>query len=156
MIPGYKGMKLADYLDKDLIISDISARTKSEVLAELVSPLSAKFPNLDRAHVTRVLMDREMLGTTGIGDGIAIPHGKLDSIDQVLVIVGRSHDGVDFASLDHKPARIFFTVLAPSSVVGLHLKLLATVSRLLKDDAFRQAFVSATGRDGLWQLLQSV
>lgn len=149
-------MKLAEYLDKDLIISDLSARTKPEVLAELVSSLSAKFPDLDSKRVVQVLMDREMLGTTGIGDGIAIPHGKLDSIDQVLVIVGRSQTGVDFASLDHKPASIFFTVLAPSSVVGLHLKLLATVSRLLKDSAFRQAFANSPGQEGLWELLQTV
>lgn len=149
-------MKLAEYLDKDLIISDLSARTKPEVLAELVSSLSAKFPDLDSKRVIQVLMDREMLGTTGIGDGIAIPHGKLDSIDQVLVIVGRSQTGVDFASLDHKPASIFFTVLAPSSVVGLHLKLLATVSRLLKDSAFRQAFANSPGQEGLWELLQTV
>lgn len=149
-------MKLADYLDKDLIISDLSARTKSEVLAELVSPLAAKYPNLDPARVIQVLMDREMLGTTGIGDGIAIPHGKLDSISQVMVVVGRSHDGVDFASLDHKPATIFFTVLAPAAVVGLHLKLLATVSRLLKDEAFRQAFVASPDQNELWRLLQTV
>ena len=149
-------MKLAEYLDKDLIISDLSARTKPEVLAELVSSLSAKFPDLDSKRVVQVLMDREMLGTTGIGDGIAIPHGKLDSIDQVLVIVGRSQTGVDFASLDHKPASIFFTVLAPSTVVGLHLKLLATVSRLLKDGAFRQAFANSPGQEGLWELLQTV
>jgi PTS system nitrogen regulatory IIA component len=149
-------MKLAEYLDKDLIISDLSARTKPEVLAELVSSLSAKFPHLDSKRVIQVLMDREMLGTTGIGDGIAIPHGKLDSIDQVLVIVGRSQTGVDFASLDHKPASIFFTVLAPSTVVGLHLKLLATVSRLLKDGAVRQAFANSPGQEGLWELLQTV
>jgi PTS system nitrogen regulatory IIA component len=149
-------MRLADYLDKDLIISDLSARTKSEVLAELVSPLTAKYPNLDPTRVTQVLMDREMLGTTGIGDGIAIPHGKLDSIEQVMVVVGRSRDGVDFASLDHKPATIFFTVLAPAAVVGLHLKLLATVSRLLKDDTFRRAFAASPGQDELWSLLQSV
>jgi PTS system nitrogen regulatory IIA component len=149
-------MKLAEYLDKDLIISDLSARTKPEVLAELVSTLSAKFPELDPKRVAQVLMDREMLGTTGIGDGIAIPHGKLDSIDQVLVIVGRSREGVDFASLDHKPASIFFTVLAPSSVVGLHLKILATVSRLLKDGSFRQAFANTPDQEGLWQLLQTV
>jgi PTS system nitrogen regulatory IIA component len=149
-------MKLAEYLDKDLIISDLSARTKSEVLAELVSPLAAKFPQLESKRMAQVLMDREMLGTTGIGDGIAIPHGKLDSIEQVLVIVGRSRQGVDFASLDHKPANIFFTVLAPSTVVGLHLKLLATVSRLLKDESFRQAFVAAPDQDKLWQLLQTV
>ncbi|HCU68451.1 MAG TPA: PTS fructose transporter subunit IIA [Desulfomicrobium sp.] len=149
-------MKLAEYLDKDLIISDLSARTKKEVLAELVSPLPGKFPGVDPVRVAQVLLDREMLGTTGIGDGIAIPHGKLDSLDQVMVIVGRSREGVDFASLDHKPATIFFTVLAPSSVVGLHLKILATISRLLKDNAFRQAFADAEGGDGLWRLLQSV
>ena len=149
-------MKLAEYLDKDLIISDLSARTKKEVLAELVSQLQGKFPGVDPERVAQVLLDREMLGTTGIGDGIAIPHGKLDSLDQVMVIVGRSREGVDFASLDHKPATIFFTVLAPSSVVGLHLKILATISRLLKDNAFRQAFADAEGGDGLWRLLQSV
>lgn len=148
-------MKLAEYLDKDLIISDLSARTKSEVLAELVSPLPARHPHLDVSRVIQVLMDREKLGTTGIGDGIAIPHGKLDNLDQILVIVGRSREGVDFASLDRKPASIFFAVLAPSSVVGLHLKLLATVSRLLKDESFRQAFATAPDRDGLWRLLQS-
>lgn len=149
-------MKLAEYLDKDLIISNLSARTKSEVLAELVSPLAARFPQLESNRVVQVLMDRELLGTTGIGDGIAIPHGKLDNIEHVMVIVGRSPHGVDFASLDRKPATIFFTVLAPSSVVGLHLKLLATVSRLLKDESFRQAFVAAPDQDGLWRLLQTV
>ncbi|MBP9943615.1 MAG: PTS sugar transporter subunit IIA [Desulfomicrobium sp.] len=149
-------MKLAEYLDKDLIISDLSARTKSEVLAELVSPLVRKYPGLDSQRISQILMDREKLGTTGIGDGIAIPHGKMDSIEQILIIIGRSHDGVDFASLDHKPATTFFTVLAPSTVVGLHLKLLAQVSRLLKDDAFRQAFATAAGQDELWHLLQTV
>lgn len=149
-------MKLAEYLDRDLIISDLSARTKKEVLAELVSPLSVKFPGIDLKKVVQVLLDREMLGTTGIGDGIAIPHGKLENIDQVMVIVGRSREGVDFASLDHKPASIFFTVLAPSSVVGLHLKILATISRLLKDNSFRQAFAESADHDDLWRLLQSV
>ena len=149
-------MWLADYLDKDLIISDLSARTKSEVLAELVSVLAVKYPDLDLRHVTEILMDREKLGTTGIGNGVAIPHGKMDSIKNVLIIVGRSHQGVDFASLDHRPANIFFTVLAPSSVVGLHLKLLASVSRLLKDDTFRRNFITSVGKDGLWELLQEV
>lgn len=149
-------MKLADYLDRDLIISDLSARTKSEVLAELVSPLTAKYPALDAAKTTRVLLDRESLGTTGIGDGIAIPHGKLDTIDQLMVIVGRSQHGVDFDSLDRKPVSIFFTVLAPANVVGLHLKILATVSRLLKDETFRHSFAASPGHEGLWRLLQTV
>ncbi|GAB1410809.1 PTS sugar transporter subunit IIA [Desulfovibrionales bacterium] len=149
-------MKLADYLDARLILSDLSARTKSEVLAELVSLLAHTHPHLKREHITQILLDREKLGTTGIGDGVAIPHGKVDALDTTLIIVGRSHEGVNFASLDHKPATIFFTVLAPSTVVGLHLKLLATISRLLKDESFRHAFAIAPGHDGLWQLLQTV
>lgn len=149
-------MKLADYLHKDLIISNLAARTKSEVLAELVSPLASRLPSLDVKHAARILMDREMLGTTGIGDGIAIPHGKVDNLDEVFIVVGRSSEGVDFSSLDHKPASIFFMVLAPANVVGLHLKLLAAISRLLKDEAFRHAFLAASDQDSLWNLLQNV
>lgn len=149
-------MKLASYLDARLILPDLSARTKPEVLAELVSPLVHTHPGLDTMQLAQILMDREKLGTTGIGDGVAIPHGKVDALDSTLIIVGRSHEGVNFASLDHKPATIFFAVLAPSSVVGLHLKLLATISRLLKDESFRHAFTVAPDHDGLWKLLQTV
>lgn len=149
-------MNLADYLHKDLIISDLSARTKAEVLAELVFPLKNTHPGLDHASLVQTLADREKLGTTGIGDGIAIPHGKLDSLNQVLIIVARSLQGVDFASLDHKPATMFVVVLAPSTVVGLHLKLLAHVSRLFKDESFRHEFMTASGRDELWNVLQRV
>ncbi len=111
---------------------------------------------MDTARIIQTLIEREALGTTGIGDGVAIPHGKLDDLKQVVIVVGRSQKGVDFDSLDHQPATIFFTVLAPSNVVGLHLKILASISRLLKDDGFRQAFVSSTSQDELWQLLQTV
>lgn len=149
-------MKLADYLDQDLVIANLTARTKNEVLAELVAPIASKHPQLNMEHILQTLIEREALGTTGIGDGIAIPHGKVDQLSQVLIIVGRSLQGVDFASLDHQPASIFFTVLAPSNVVGLHLKILAAISRLLKDPAFRQAFISSPHGDDLWRLLQSV
>lgn len=149
-------MKLADYLHRDLIISDLSARTKSEVLAELVSPLGHRAPGLDLQRAAEVLMDRETLGTTGIGDGIAIPHGKMDCLAEVFVVVGRSQSGVDFASLDREPAFIFFMILAPANVAGLHLKLLAAISRRLKEEAFRQAFLAAPDEEGLWELLQTV
>ncbi|MDY0275414.1 MAG: PTS sugar transporter subunit IIA [Desulfomicrobium sp.] len=149
-------MKLADYLDQDLIVANLEARTKPEVLAELVASVSVKYPQMDTARIIQTLIEREALGTTGIGDGVAIPHGKLDDLKQVVIVVGRSQKGVDFDSLDHQPATIFFTVLAPSNVVGLHLKILASISRLLKDDGFRQAFVSSTSQDELWQLLQTV
>ncbi|WP_018125393.1 PTS sugar transporter subunit IIA [Desulfovibrio oxyclinae] len=148
-------MKLGDYLDKDLILSDMASADKAGALGELVVPLQERFPEMDSDLVLRVLKEREELGTTGIGDGVAIPHGKLDSLDQIAVVAGRSRDGLDFEALDFKPCHIFFLVLAPEQVAGMHLRILAHISRLLKDDSFRKAFMEAEGQDELWKLLKS-
>ncbi len=146
-------MKLGDYLDKDLVLPDLEAKTKTEVLAELIRPIAEKIPgfNADKAH--KVLLEREYLGTTGIGDGVAIPHGKLDSLDDIILVVGRSTGGVDFEALDFKMCRIFFLVLAPEQVAGVHLRILAHISRLLKDDGFRESFLAAADQNELWNLL---
>ena len=149
-------MKLGDYLEKDLVLPDLASDAKSGVLEELVAPLGEKYPEMDTDLAVRVLLDREKLGTTGIGDGIAIPHGKLEELDKVIVVVGRSVSGVDFEALDHKPCSIFFLVLAPEQVAGMHLRILAQISRVLKDENFRNQFMDANGRDGLWALLQDV
>ena len=111
---------------------------------------------MDTDQAVRVLLDREKLGTTGIGDGIAIPHGKLEDIEKVIVIVGRSKSGIEFEALDHKPCSIFFLVLAPESVAGMHLRVLAQISRILKDETFRKEFLDAADSDALWKLLQDV
>ncbi|MBN2140729.1 MAG: PTS sugar transporter subunit IIA [Desulfovibrionaceae bacterium] len=149
-------MRLGDYLEKDLIIEDLAAKTKVEALFELVKPLDQRVQGLDAEKICKVLMEREGLGTTGIGDGIAIPHGKLEGLDRIVVAVGRSLEGVEFEALDFKPCRIFFVVLAPEDVAGLHLRILAHISRLLRDDGFRDRFLAAEGRDGLWELLQGL
>ena len=149
-------MKLGDYLEKDLVLPDLASDTKSEVLKELVAPLGEKYPEMDTDLAVRVLLDREKLGTTGIGDAIAIPHGKLEELEKVIVVVGRSISGVDFEALDHKPCSIFFLVLAPEQVAGMHLRILAQISRVLKDDNFRNRFMDVDGVDGLWTLLQDV
>ncbi len=149
-------MNLGDYLEKDLVLPELTSDKKSEVLSELVAPLGEKYPQLDTDHAVRVLLDREKLGTTGIGDGIAIPHGKLEDLEKVIVVVGRSQTGVEFDSLDHKPCSIFFLVLAPEQVAGMHLRILAQISRILKDKSFRQEFLSADGLEGIWKLLNDV
>lgn len=147
-------MKLGDLLDKDLILPKLEARTKKQVLAELVAAVSNRFPDLDKQAALDVLIEREKLGTTGIGDGIAIPHGKLDGLEDIVVVVGRSVDGVEFEALDQKPCHILFLVLAPEQVAGMHLRVLAHISRLLKDDAFRKSFSEADTDDDLWRLLK--
>lgn len=149
-------MKLSDYLAKELILPELRSETKSDVLNELVAPLSEQYPEMDTDQAVRVLLDRERLGSTGIGDGIAIPHGKLDDLEKVLVVVGRSRKGVEFEALDHNPCTIFFLVLAPEQVAGMHLRVLAQISRLLKDVEFRKAFLAADDLDALWALLESV
>lgn len=146
-------MKLGEYLDKTMILPELTASTKDEVLAELVAPVVKIMPHLDRDAVLSVLKERESLGTTGIGDGIAIPHGKLESIDRIVLVAGRSTAGVDFESLDFKLCNIFFLVLAPEQVAGMHLRILAQISRLLKDPEFRKAFMAAADAEELWQLL---
>lgn len=148
-------MQLADYLDDDLILANLQSTNKRDVLMELLTPLGGKNPELHLEKAWNILMDRENLGSTGIGDGVAIPHGKMDDLQDIVLIVGRSSEGVDFQALDNQPCHIFFLVLAPEHVAGLHLRILAHVSRLLKDAEFRQAFMQAEGQQGLWELLRS-
>ena len=149
-------MKLGDYVEKDLVLPNLTSGNKSEVLAELIAPLGVINPEMDTDQAVRVLLDRESLGTTGIGDGIAIPHGKLEGLDKVIVVIGRSLEGIDFDALDHKPCSIFFLVLAPEQAAGTHLRLLAQISRVLKDEAFRQEFMGVTDIDGMFKLLKDV
>ncbi len=148
-------MRLGEFLRRDFVLDDLKASDKPEVLAELVAPVAKAFADVDPKKALRVLLDRENLGTTGIGDGVAIPHGKMDSLGEIVIVVGRSKSGVDFEALDHKRCRIFFLVLAPEHVAGMHLRILAQISRLLSDEGFRESFLEAQDQDGLWRVLAS-
>jgi PTS system nitrogen regulatory IIA component len=146
-------MRLGEYLRKEFILGDLKALDKSGVLAELVAPVAGVYPDVNPEKALRVLLDRENLGSTGIGDAVAIPHGKMDTLKDIVIVAGRSRKGVDFEALDHKPCRIFFLVLAPEHVAGMHLRILAQISRLLSDEGFRGAFLEAGDRDSLWDVL---
>lgn len=148
-------MRLDEYLDLDLVLPELAASTKSEVLREMTGAIAARHSHLDAGLALSVLLDREGLGTTGIGDGVAIPHGKLAALENIILLVGRSRAGVDFESLDFKPCHIFFLVLAPEQMTGMHLRILAHISRLIKDDSFRSDFFDAPDREALLKLLQS-
>ncbi len=149
-------MRLAEYLHKDLILSDMKATAKVEALTELVAAVGAARPGFDARAALDVLRDRESLGTTGIGDGIAIPHGKLKGLDSILVVVGRSVQGVDFDALDHRPCHVFFLVLAPEDAMGQHLRLLAHISRILKDEQFRRDFRDAQSAESFRKILKDI
>ena len=139
-------MKLTEILPAALVIPGLKGQTKDEVLRELAESMAAVHPDIEAARLLDVLWERERLGSTAIGDGIAIPHGKLPGLKTVLAAFGRHLQGVDFQSLDGNPSKLFFLLVAPEDSVGQHLKALARVSRLLKDPAFRNRLLTA--RDG--------
>ncbi len=146
-------MHLKEYIAPEHILPELSARTKHEVLAELVQVVTAAHPGLSSQEALGVLEERERLGTTAIGDGVAIPHGKIAGLSRIVVVLGRSTQGADFASLDHKPVFIVALVLAPAEGAGMHLKVLAALARLLRDAGFRQAFLHAPAQrlqDVVW------
>ncbi|MDY6852189.1 MAG: PTS sugar transporter subunit IIA [Thermodesulfobacteriota bacterium] len=147
-------MKLLDIMKKGAILPELAARHKKEALEELCAVLAAQ-EGLDAAPLLEVLLEREKLGSTGIGEGIAIPHGKTGSTDKLLVACGRSHEGVDFDSMDGKPTHIFFLLLAPENTAGAHLKALAKISRLLKDSSFRRDMLDAPGAPEIYDLIVS-
>ncbi len=136
-------MKLADYLTLEDILPNLSSTNKEDVLLELASSLVARQPDLALEDVLQVLTEREQLGSTGIGDGIAIPHGKLRQIDDIVLLFARSCHGVAFGALDGRPVQLFFVLLAPQGAAGLHLKMLARISRLLIDQAVRRDLLEA-------------
>jgi len=148
-------MHLAEYIDRELVLPDLTSTGKAEVLREMTAALAARHPDVDAAEALAVLLDREGLGTTGIGEGVAIPHGKLAELKQIILCVGRSTKGVDYDALDFKPCTIFFLVLAPEQMTGIHLRILAHISRLLKDESFRKDFEQAKDREALFALLKA-
>ena len=145
-------MRILDVLKEETIISELNATDKKGVLEELAGSV-AQASGVDQEEMVRVLLERERLGSTGIGDGIAIPHGKLKSLESLLVGFGRSHKGVDFEAIDGKPAHIFFLLLAPENSTGAHLRMLARLSRLLKDSTFRQRLMTAADQRSLYMVI---
>ena len=139
-------MQIMDFLSKKAIITDIKSIKKEEVIRELLDALinAGEIEKRYRNKLMDALMARESLGSTAIGQGIAIPHAKSDCVDKLVAAFGLSKKGVDFDSLDGEPAYIFFLLVAPQDSAGPHLKALARISRLLKDKYFRDNLRACT------------
>ena len=146
-------MKISDLLNPAAVAADLKSAGKSEVLAELTDAMLRVENSLDHDEVVRVLQERERLGSTGIGDGVAIPHGKLKKIKDLMISFGRSRAGIDFDSMDGKPAHLFFLLVAPEESVGVHLKMLARISKLLKSPMVRQRLLEANGSEEICMII---
>ena len=146
-------MKITDFLTASGVIPQLAAREKGTVLREMAQELAAQRESLNADQVLQVLWERERISTTAIGEGVAIPHGKLAGIERVLGVFARSSEGVDFAALDGAPTHLFFVLLAPENAAADHLKALARISRLLKDAAFRSRLLEGRTREEIFKII---
>jgi len=146
-------MKIVDLIQRDMVVPHLKGRTKSQILRELAENLAQRRPQLDEKQVARVLIEREDLASTAIGEGVAIPHGKLSSVTEIVACLGRVKGGVDFDSMDGQPTFLFFVLVAPENSTGAHLKALARISRLFKDPGFRERLLDATDAEAMFETL---
>jgi len=147
-------MKITNYLTPELVVPDLPGGSKDEILEFLSRRVSEVVPGLSRDAVLAVLKEREALGSTGIGGGIAIPHGKLADLKDIIILFARSREGVEFAAVDNQPVKLFFLLLAPENAAGTHLKILARISRMLKSREFREKLLAAPGAEELHALIR--
>ncbi len=129
-------MKITEFLDKQGIKIGLQSTEKEDILKELVDVLAKVKEIGDSKSILKALVERENLGSTGIGQGIAIPHGKTDKVKELVAVLGISQKGVDFEALDGDLVYIFFLLVAPKETAGPHLKALAQISRILRDSYF--------------------
>lgn len=146
-------MKISELLNSQAIISELTATDKKGTLEELTDTLVKLVPELERGRVLEVLNEREKLGSTGIGDGVAIPHGKIANLSALQLVFARSSKGVDFESMDGQLAQLFFLLIAPEGAVGIHLKTLARISKLLKDMNVRKQLLAAEDAAAIYQII---
>ena len=148
-------MNIMGFLSEEAVTCDLKAQTKKEVMRELVGLLmkAGVVKEKDLSKLVQILLDREALGSTGIGQGVAIPHGKSDCVTQLVSAFGISRHGVNFDSLDGEPVYLFFLLVAPEDSAGPHLKALARISCLLKDKHFRESLRAAKEEKGLLKIV---
>ena len=147
-------MKIMDFLNKKAVSVDIKSTDKEGIVRELINLLSNATEIKNKEELIKAVMSREALGSTGIGQGVGIPHAKSQSVKELVAAFGLSKNGVDFDSLDGEPVYIFFLLLAPEESAGPHLKALARISRMLKDKYFRELLRKAKDENEVLRIIQ--
>ena len=138
-------MKLSDFLSPERVLANITSTTKKDALKEISEFVSnvEQVDVLSSKHLFNAILDREELGSTGIGDGVAIPHAKIHGLTELCACFARSAHGVNFESIDSQPVQLIFMLLVPENSAGMHLKALARISRVLKESEFREELIAA-------------
>ena len=146
-------MKLSDIIDLNNIIIALGAHDKNTVIEELAGTIVESCPSLKKDELIKILLERERLGSTGIGDGVAIPHGKVSGISEPIISFGRSVNGLDFDSMDGEPVHLFFLLVAPEDSANIHLKALAKIAKILKNNLFRKQLIEAKTREDIFKII---
>lgn len=169
---GENGMRLTNFLIRDAVIPRLTAsatgvnasdtegvtRVKEQIIAEMVDSLRTAgcFRESDLPEIVRAVMARERIGTTGIGQGIAIPHSRHPAIDRLIGTLAIAEEGLPFLSLDGQPAFVFVLLLSPNDQPGVHLRALEAVVRTMRDEEFVRRLRAAQTREEIWTLLETV
>jgi nitrogen PTS system EIIA component len=146
-------MKIDEILKKESVIADIAGKNKLDVIKEMTKCLKQNNTIINDQALYATLMEREKLGSTGIGENVAIPHGKSDELTQIITVFARSLSGIEFESLDQKPVHFVCMVIAPAHSTGQHLKALARISRLFKNQTLREGILTAEDSNAIYSLL---
>lgn len=146
-------MKIVDLIKRDMVVPALQATDKRGILEELAAYMSSHHTRIDRESLAKVLIEREQLASTAIGEGVAIPHGKLGAVGEIVACLGRAPAGVEFDSMDGQPTYLFFVLVAPESSTGAHLKALARISRVFKDPEFRRRLLAAPDAETMYHVV---
>ena len=146
-------MRIEEVLSAEAIFTDLAASEKIPAIRELVDLLLQCYPELNRETIIRNILDREKLGSTGIENGVAVPHCKIDGLKRLRCCFARSSQGVEFQAIDGKPSHIFFLIVAPSQATTDHLKALATISKMCRHRSFRESVMQAESTEDIWNLM---
>ena len=146
-------MQLEKFFKIEHINADLSAKNKEDALLEMVDTIIRGGLNLDKSSILEILKQRESLGSTGIGEGVAIPHGKISTLNDIVIAFGRSVNGISYDSLDGKPVHLLFLLLAPENSAGQHLKILAKISKMLKEPDFRKKLLKTRSQNDLYKII---
>ena len=147
-------MKITEIISEQSISAELASTEKKRALAELSTLLAQGSRGVRADDILEVLTARERVATTGIGEGVAIPHGKVPGLPGLVASFGRSTAGVDFRAIDGRPTHLFFTLFAPENSAGAHLKALARISRIFKNPSFRDAILKAASADEVYRLIE--
>lgn len=149
-------MKLSKFTEESLISFDLKSKNKEQIISELVDIASKSKLVKDRDKLHLAVVEREKLVTTGVGYGVAFPHAKTKAVKGIIVVFGRSSEGVDFEAMDRKPVKYFFLIAAPEDAIGAHLNVMARLSYIMKNEGVRQKLGAINSPKELLEIIDSV